>query len=260
MSRSQRFILVPIILSFLFVTMPLSSKSAAAVPPANSSPAGTMAATPLKTSAIQSDGPVIQAIMMAVNTTRGLFGVSTVYIADNNGNAVTTASVTLAGNGKSVLLSFKGVEPSMSGVATLYGVPPITGGIYQSTMGVTIGKNYTFNVKIGGSSYASTIMAINGNPAISSGSSGVTCTWAKNAGNMSLIVVGEKGKDNVLWHIGSPIPNNPYMVPKSVFCNETPGEDRYAVFLQIIQLNQSSFPGCKASSFTFFMNERQHLY
>ncbi len=197
---------------------------------------------------------------MAVDLPQGILGVSTLYIADSQGGPVTDASVTLSGNSNSSPLTCKGVEPCMNGAASLYGVTQITGGIYQNSMDIAFGKSYTFNVNFGGASYASTVTAITADPVITTGSLGVTCSWNKNFGNASLIIVGEKGKDNVLWNVGSPIPDDPYIVPGAAFSNETPGDGLDAIFLQIIQLNQGSFPGCGASSFTLFMNERQAVY
>ncbi len=185
----------------------------------------------------------------------GSLNIVTVLVSDSTGTTGTAnTSVTLVDNSNSIPLTLLGIIPT--GAITQSGAPNITGGLYTNSVTYTAGDTYTFNVDIGGKIYTSSVTAIAGNPLLqpSSGTAGVTCSWAAGVGNYNYVEVAN-GSAQPMTIIGPPIPTNPYVLANSVFSgNETPGSGNDVVNFHVVQLNKGAFPGCQSSSCVLMNN------
>jgi len=204
---------------------------------AKNSPSTPTAPTPTPS------GPYIIA-QVAVN---GSISLANVFVSDSTGTTGTAnTSVSLTTNSASEAMTTLGSLVNSGGL-TIDGVPYLTGSLYSGAVTYNAGQVYQFNVNIGGTTYSAAATGFSGSPVVSpsSGSGGVTCSWAAGVGNKDYIhIVGLPTP----VYIGPPIPSNPYTISNSVFSNETPGAGNDSVNLQVDQVTTGAFPGAQNSS------------
>ncbi len=156
-----------------------------------------------------SNGPLIEVFFLNVSiatVTNGGY-VSTI-IADNAGNPVTTAAVTLTTPSGSIPVTY--AANASSNPPPGMGITNIYGGLYSNATAYAAGQNCSVSVDIGGNIYSSNFTASPASGNVVGGASGVTCTWT-NGGNEDLVLVS--GNDNLQYGpspaITSPISSRP---------------------------------------------------
>ena len=194
-----------------------------------------------------SSGPTGPIIVAAINLNAGAFlQKAEVFVADSTGTTGTAnTGVTIISSGVTIPLPYVGLTNDSP--STIEGAPYVTGSDYSASITYTAGQVYTFNVVMGGTTYSAAATGISGSPAVqpSGGSAGVTCSWTGGIGNKNYISVQGALPGT---YIGPPLSSNPYVVPNSVFSNETPGAGSDAVNLSVVQFFSSAFPGAQSSS------------
>lgn len=189
--------------------------------------------TPTPGIATNPNGPLIVASFGA--------GGAGVYIMDNAGNPVTTASVTLTFNGVSWPVTYGGI--TSEDLPASSGITPFTGGYYLATgMSYSPGTVCAFNFVVEGNSYSATFTASNATCGIATGSSGVTCTWAGLV-NTPLVVV--TGKDRLEF---GPAISSPYDMPASLFVNDPAGAGNDILMLGAYEIIEPGISGCQSGS------------
>lgn len=205
--------------------------------PAKNSPSTPVAPTPTPS------GPFIVVELVR----NGSFFLSDVIVSDSTGTTGTAnTSVSMTTNSTSEAMTALGILGN-SGGETIDGAPYVTGQIYKGPFTYTPGQVYLYSVNIGGTTYSASATAFSGSPVVSpsSGSAGVTCSWAAGVGNVDYIdVLGA----SLAQYIGPPVPSNPYTVSNSAFTNETPGAGSDSVNMQVDQVTTGAFPGAQNSS------------
>ena len=190
-----------------------------------------------------SNGPIIEAFLGNIDIPSVNVGVFTsVYIIDNAGNPVTTASVTLVTPGGSYPATFNGVN--MSNPPPNSGVTNISGGWYTGSAAYVGGQNCSFKVGIGANTYTGSFTTLNSSAAAVTGSTGVTWTWT-GGGNENFVYVN--GNDN-LQYGPSPAISSPYVIPAANFVSDPAGHGNDTVELWLFQTKIPGFSGCKSSS------------
>ncbi len=189
------------------------------------------------------NGPIIEAFvanldMVSVNV--GIF--TSVFIVDNAGNPVTTASVTLVTPGGSYPATYTGV--SVSNPPPNCGITAITGGHYAGNAVYAGGQNCTFKVGIGANTYTGNFTTVNGSAGVTTGPSGVTFTWTGGGNENFISVIG----NDTLQYGPSPAISSPYIIPAANFVNDPAGSGNDTVGLWLFQTKIPAFSGCKASS------------
>jgi hypothetical protein len=185
-----------------------------------------------------SNGPLIEGFFVNYNNTSS---VAFVCIQGSAGNPVTNAAVSLTTPNGSFPVTYSSIGSLQ--VPPNSGITSVTGGVYGNLgLAYTPNQNCTFNIIISGTAYSSSFTPINAPGAISTGTSGVTCTWS-NGGNEDWFTAA----GNDLFNVGPPI-TSPAIIPASSFPSDPAGSGHDLLYLYLLQTTQPAFSGCKSSS------------
>ncbi len=188
------------------------------------------------------DGPIIEAFYENYYDQGVLMqDESLVVMADNSGNPITNASVTLVVSGASYPLTY-GNNQTLNAPANM-GLTNIDGGVYYSPVTYTGGASCAFQVAIGTNHYSCDFTSAQVSAGSVTNSSGVTCTWS--GGNDDTIRVA--GNDN-FQEGPNPTLHSPYFLPASDFPLDPAGSGQDVVELFVFGLVQTAFSGAQSSS------------